>query len=53
MFQKRENLMTVRLKFISTGRPVAVTFVLIFESLAFHIPLLNKLERVEKEEFDD
>ena len=53
MFQNRENPMTVRMKFISTGRPVAVTIVLIFESLAFHIPLLNKLKQIEKKKFDD
>ena len=39
--------MTVRM-FVSTGRPVAVTIVLIFESLAFHIPLFNKLKQIEK-----
>ena len=33
---------------ISTGKPVAVNVVLIFESLAFHIPLLNKLRHIEK-----
>ena len=42
-----------RIKFISTGRPVAVTIVLIFESLAFHIPMLNKLKQTEKKQFDN
>ena len=45
--------MTVSMKFISTGKPVAATIVLIFESLAFHIPLLNKLKQIEKKKFDD
>ena len=45
--------MTVRMKFICTGKLVAVTTVLIFESLAFHIPLLNKLKQIEKKKFDD
>ena len=53
MFQNRENPMIVRMKFISTKRPVAVTIVFIFESLAFHIPLLNKLKQIEKKKFDD
>ena len=43
--------MTVRK--ISTGKPVAMTIVLIFESLASHIPLLNKLKQIEKKKFDD
>ena len=42
-----------RMKFIGTGRPVAVIIVLIFESLAFHIPLLNKFKQIEKTKFDD
>ena len=53
MFQNRENPMTVRMKFISTGRLVAVTIVLIFEFLALHILLLNKLKQIEKKKFDD
>ena len=53
MFQNRENPMTVRMKFISTGRLEAATIVLIFDSLAFHIPLLNKLKHIEKKKFDD
>ena len=47
------NPMTVRMKFISKGRLVAVTIVLIFESLAVHIPLLNKLKEIEMKKFDD
>ena len=53
LFQNRENPMTVRMKFIRTGKLVAVTIVLIFESLAFHSPLLNKLKQIEKKKFDD
>ena len=45
--------MTVRTKFISTGKLVAVICVLIFESLALHIPLWNKLKQIEKKKFDD
>ena len=45
--------MTVRMKFISTGKLVAVTIVLIFEFLAFNIPLLNKLKQIEKKKLDD
>ena len=35
------------------GKPVAVNIVLIFESLTFHIPLLNKLKQIEKKMFDN
>ena len=38
---------------ISTGKLEAVNIVLIFESLASHIPLLNKLKQIEKKKFDD
>ena len=48
--ESRES-MTVRK--ISTGKPVAVHIVLIFESLASDIPLLNKLKQIEKKKFDD
>ena len=51
LFQNRENPMIVRK--ISSGKPVAVNIVLIFESLASHIPLLNKLRRIEKKKFDN
>ena len=47
MFENRENPMIVRE--ISTGKPVSVNIVLIFESLAFHVPLSNKLRQIEKE----
>ena len=47
--QFRENPMIERKKFISTGRPVAVTIVLIFESQAFHIPLVEQVETNRKE----
>ena len=53
MFQNRENPMTGRMKPISTRKLVAVTIVLILESLAFHIPLLKKLKQIEKKKFDD
>ena len=43
--------MTVRM-FISTGKPVPVTIMLISESLACHFPLLNKLKHNEKKKFD-
>ena len=45
VYQNQENPMTVRMKFISTGRLVAVTIVLTFDSLAFHIPLLKRKVR--------
>ena len=38
--------------FMSTGRPVAVV-VQIFDSQAFHTPLLNKLKQIAKEQLDD
>ena len=39
-------------KGMSTGRPVAVV-VLIFESQAFHIPLLNRWKHIAKKQSDD
>ena len=33
---------------INEGKPVAVTIVLIFESLAFHIPMLKQVETNQK-----
>ena len=51
MFQNRENPMIVRN--ISTGKLVSFNIELIFESLASHIPLLNKLKQIETKKFHD